>query len=100
MEAIPDGAALPMDLLLSAERCAMLRDALDQLSPSDREIIQLAFEQDMSRRDIGQILAKPSVSAVTSHLHRAVQKLKAIVIEQGYFESHREAEQTANHAAR
>ncbi len=99
IEAIPDGVALPLDLLLTAERCTMLRNALDRLPAADREIIHLAFERDLSRRDIGEILAKPSVSAVTSHLHRAIQKLKAIIVDQGYFESHRESEQTANHAA-
>jgi RNA polymerase sigma-70 factor (ECF subfamily) len=100
LEAIPDGLALPLDTLLSSERSAMLRDALERLPAADREIIHLAFERDLSRRDIGEILAKPSVSAVTSHLHRAVQKLKAIIVEQGYFEVRREPEQTANHAAR
>ena len=29
IEAIPDGVALPLDLLLTAERCTMLRNALD-----------------------------------------------------------------------
>ena len=100
IKAIPDGLALPLDLLLSAERCTMLRDALDRLPVADREIIHLAFERDLSRRDIAEILAKPSVSAVTSHLHRAVQKLKAIIVEQGYFEIQREAERTVTHAAR
>ena len=99
-DSIPDGSALPIELLLSAERGAMLRDALDRLPASDREIIGLAFEQDLSRRDIAEILAKPSVSAVTSHLHRAVQKLKAIILEQGYFEIDREVEWKSDHATR
>jgi len=100
LEAIPDGDDLPVDLLLSAERSTMLRDALEKLPAADREIIHLAFERELSRRDIGEILCKPSVSAVTSHLHRAMRKLKAIIIEQGYFEIQREAEHTASHAAR
>jgi RNA polymerase sigma-70 factor, ECF subfamily len=100
MEAVPDSAALPLDLLLSAERGTMLREALERLPASDREIIHLAFERDLSRRDIADILAKPSVSAVTSHLHRAVQKLKAIIVEQGYFEVDAAVERTPNHATR
>ena len=98
LEAIPDGGVLPLDLLLSAERDAMLREALNRLPPVDREIIQLAFERDLSRRDIAEILVKPSVSAVTSHLHRAMQKLKAIIIQQGYFDTTRDSERTARHA--
>src|SRR5947207_2365308 len=38
LEAIPDSVALPLELLLSAERGAMLRDALEQLPAADREI--------------------------------------------------------------
>jgi RNA polymerase sigma-70 factor (ECF subfamily) len=84
-EKLADSASLPIDRLLESERRAKLQDALDRLPADDREIIHLAFERDLSRRDIGTILGKPSVSAVTSHLYRAMQKLKAIVIEQGYF---------------
>lgn len=100
METIADGDALPLDQLLSVERGAMLRDALDRLPRADREIIHLAFERDLSRRDIAEILDKPSVSAVTSHLHRAVQKLKVIIVEQGYFETERKVDRTSNHATR
>jgi len=93
MESVPSGAALPLELLLSAERCTMLRAAIERLSGADQEIIHLAFERDLSRRDIADVLEKPSVSAVTSHLHRAMQKLKAIVAEQGYFEAQRQTDE-------
>ena len=63
----------------------MLQEALRQLPSEDREIIQLAFVRDLSRRDIGEILGKPTISAVTSHLYRAMRKLKVIVAKQGYF---------------
>lgn len=92
MDQLADSAALPLEFLLSAERSAMLRSALEQLPAADREIIHLAFERDLSRRDIGDILGKPSVTAVTSHLHRAVQKLKALIVRQGYFDTGREVE--------
>lgn len=82
---IAENVALPLEKLLTAERGEMIRQALKCLSEDDREIIYLAFERDLSRRDIGDIMGKPSVSAVTSHLFRAMQKLKTIVVEQGYF---------------
>ncbi|HLJ57397.1 MAG TPA: sigma-70 family RNA polymerase sigma factor [Chthonomonadaceae bacterium] len=100
LDDIPDPVPLPLDAVLSAERCNMLHAALDRLPPTDREIIHLAFERDLSRRDISAILSKPSVTSVTSHLHRAIQKLKAIIIEQGYFETQRDGDQRTKHAAR
>jgi RNA polymerase sigma-70 factor (ECF subfamily) len=100
VETIPDGSALPVEMLLSAERGEMLKEALARLPATDREIIHLAFERDLSRRDIAELLSKPSVSAVTSHLHRAMQKLKGIIVEQGYFEVEREVDRKADHATR
>lgn len=85
VENIADDSAMPLSHLLNGERIAMLQDALSQLPADDREIIHLAFERDLSRQDIMYVMDKPSVSAVTSHLYRAMQKLKAIVAQQGYF---------------
>ena len=90
VERLADVDPSPADRLLESERKAMLKLALDCLPPDDREIIHLAFERDLSRRDIVSIMGKPSVSAVTSHLHRAMQKLKAIVVRQGYFRTEQE----------
>lgn len=84
-ERLADTGRLPLNQILDDERDRMIQDALDRLPDDDREIIYLAFERDLSRRDIAEILGKPSVSAVTSHLYRAMQKLKRIVGEQGYF---------------
>ncbi len=85
VQQVPDASALPLEQLLAEERRTMLQAALERLTAEDREIIHLAFERDLSRKDILEILGKPSVSAVTSHLYRAMQKLKAIVAQQGYF---------------
>lgn len=84
-ERLSDADRLPLVQILDGERQRMMQDALDLLPDDDREIIYLAFERDLSRRDIAEILGKPSVSAVTSHLYRAMQKLKRIVVAQGYF---------------
>jgi RNA polymerase sigma-70 factor (ECF subfamily) len=83
---------LPLAHLLEGERRVMIRQALERLPAQDREIIYLAFERDLSRRDIMRILEKPSISAVTSHLYRALQRLKAVLIRQGYFTAELEAE--------
>ncbi len=84
-DTLMDMEPLPLDRLLDSERDEILREALDHLSVDDREIIHLAFQDGLSRRDIGTILNKPTVSAVTSHLHRAISKLKGIITRQGYF---------------
>ena len=77
----------PLHQVLQDERAEMLRTAMELLPNDDREIIHLAYEKDLSRHDIGEVMGKPSVSAVTSHLYRAMRKLKAILIEQAYFQS-------------
>ena len=87
---LADTSELPLAHLREKERRGIIQEALNCLPEDDQEIIHLAFERDLSRRDIGVILGKPSVSAVTSHLYRAIQKLKAIVVQQGYFASTRE----------
>lgn len=84
-ECLSDTTCLPLTQLLAGERHRMIQNALDCLPEDDQEIIYLAFERDLSRKDIAEILGKPSVSAVTSHLYRAMQKLKRIVASQGYF---------------
>ena len=87
---LADPSDLPLDRILVTERRTALERALECLPADDREILFLAFERDLSRRDIADILGKPSVSAVTSHLYRALQKLKVIVAQQGYFSAERE----------
>jgi RNA polymerase sigma-70 factor (ECF subfamily) len=66
-----------------AEREAMktetqkaVRGALAGLREGDRQIIYLAHCDELNCSQIAQILEKPSVSAVTSHLHRAMRHLK------------------------
>ncbi len=89
---LADTEALPLARVLEGERRVMIYQALESLPAQDREIICLAFERDLSRQDIMCILDKPSISAVTSHLHRALQKLKPILIRQGYFATETNAE--------
>ena len=91
VDRLADRGASPVDRLLEGERRDMLRVALNSLPSDDREIIHLAYERDLSRQDIVSILGKPSVSAVTSHLYRAMQKLKAVMVKQGYFATESEA---------
>lgn len=84
-EAPPDPARTPLQEMLRREADERLRSALTRLPPDHRQIIQLAYDEELSARDIAHIMDKPSVSAVTSHLHRALQALRRIVEAEGYF---------------
>ena len=84
-EYVLEQTELPLDRVLARERGSALRAALERLSADDREIIQLAFAQGLSRKEIAVVMGKPSVSAVTSHLYRAVRKMKTVLQQQGYF---------------
>jgi len=50
------------------------------LAPADREIIALSYDRDLSSKEIMAIMQKPSVTAVTTHLHKAMKKLRALVL--------------------
>jgi DNA-directed RNA polymerase specialized sigma24 family protein len=50
------------------------------LAPSDREIIALSYERDLSCKEIMEVMQKPSVTAVTTHLYKAMKKLRALVL--------------------
>ncbi|MBI3911075.1 MAG: RNA polymerase sigma factor [Armatimonadetes bacterium] len=75
----PAGDLSPVDVILHRERVALIRSALERLRPSDREIILLSYDDELSCREIMHILGKPSISAVTTHLYKAMQKLRAAV---------------------
>lgn len=67
------------------EKILAVREALGSLSEGDRQIIYLAHQNDMTSAQIAQVLEKPSITAVTSHLHRAMKHLRE-ALERGWFE--------------
>ena len=75
---------LPLSVILSRERDALVLSALNELALQDREIIHLAFEPVLRRKDIASILKQPSDQAVTAHLVRALRRLGAAVLRSGY----------------
>lgn len=72
-------------LVLRAEKARTVRQALNQLSDADRQIIYLAHQDDLSCAEIAVAMNKPSVSAVTSHLHRAMRNLRTQLVKTGWF---------------
>ena len=72
------------------ERLQDVRRALQTLSLADRQIIALAHGEDLSCAQIAQVLGKPSISAVTSHLHRAMTHLRSALRDLGWNEGGQE----------
>lgn len=75
-----DGSAL--DLLLDAERDGALRQALEALTPIQRQMIALAFYKDLSHQDISEHTGLP-LGTVKSHLKRAQDSLRAALCKAG-----------------
>lgn len=72
-----DTAATPEQHVLASERQQRVREALLQLPPAWRAVVELRHFQDMSYDEIAVALGIP-VSDVKSHLFRARQKLKTL----------------------
>lgn len=63
------------------EQVALIRKAMERLGPSDREILVLAYDRDLTSREIMELTRKPSISAVTTHVYKAMKKLREYVAE-------------------
>src|SRR5881296_1685633 len=70
-----DESASPATILEHAEDAELIRNAMDQLPTEFREIVILRHQQDLSYKEIGEILRIPP-GTVMSRLARARGKLK------------------------
>lgn len=61
-----------------ARELAALREAMDQLSPQDREIIELRHHAQMGFKQMAEVLDEPLGTLLARH-HRALRKLKEIM---------------------
>jgi RNA polymerase sigma-70 factor, ECF subfamily len=71
-------AATPDDVLLTFERMALLREALDQLGPPCREIIELRYFGDLTYEEIGASL-NLHIKTVSSRLSKCLDRLEVLV---------------------
>jgi len=77
----PDtGAPAPLETVLRREQVDRIRRAMDRLSVSDREIITLSYDRELNCREIMEIMGKPSITSVTTHLYKAMKRLRALVL--------------------
>lgn len=70
-----DHSGTPLDQLLLAEQAGILNDALQVLTPIQRQMIALAFYKDLSHQEICEHTGLP-LGTVKSHLKRAQDGLK------------------------
>ena len=75
----PDGS--PLDQLLLGERASTLQQALATLSPIQRQMVALAFYQDLSHQEISDHTGLP-LGTVKSHLKRAQDSLRGVLSQQ------------------
>ncbi len=80
--------------VMRRERSRAVYRALSMLSEVDRRIITLAHQEELSSTEIAQILGKPSISAVTSHLHRAMTHLRLKLAELGWLDEGRSEDES------
>jgi RNA polymerase sigma-70 factor, ECF subfamily len=74
-DALPSPTATPEHQVLAAENRRQVMDALESLAVRDREILLLCEVEEMSYREIGQVLSVP-VGTVMSRLSRARARLR------------------------
>lgn len=76
----------PASWLMRVEQQDLVRRALAQLAPRDREILLLKYSEDWSYQQLAQQLGV-SQSAVEARLHRARQRLRQLLTQGQYVES-------------
>jgi RNA polymerase sigma factor (sigma-70 family) len=85
LASVVDEAAETADrMVLDEELTTSLQGALDTLIPSDRLILALRFEEDLSASEIAKILMMPSPFHVYRRLNGILSRLRAILRERGF----------------
>ncbi len=77
-ESCPD--ASPLDRLLHSEQSGVLRQALATLTPTQRQMVALAFYKDLSHQEISDHTGLP-LGTVKSHLKRAQDSLRSMLFQ-------------------
>lgn len=77
-DTLADIAALPPEIFEKVERKQLLDSALEQISPINREVLALYYEEDLTFNEIGEILNKP-LNTVKSQHRRALEALRKIL---------------------
>ena len=76
LEALPDEAAGPLELLRQASEARQLGRCMEHLSATQRQSVALAFYEGLSHAEVAQRLRQP-LGTVKSWVRRALQALKS-----------------------
>jgi RNA polymerase sigma factor (sigma-70 family) len=72
-------AEQPEQAMLRHAEVERIRRAMERLNASDREIITLSYDRELTCREIMEVMGKPSVTSVTTHLYKAMKRLRELV---------------------
>jgi RNA polymerase sigma factor (sigma-70 family) len=86
-ETLAHPASGPAQLLEKAQMREAVEAALQELSPRDRAILTLHYQEERSYEEIAAILDQP-MGPVKTNLHRARERLKVIMKEQAWTSSY------------
>ena len=73
---LSSGPSTPFADAAAAESRLQVRGALEQLEPAEREVVELAFFDDLSHREIAEHLGEP-LGTVKSRVRRALLRLRS-----------------------
>ena len=73
--------ATPLDRTLTAERGRRLREAVEQLTPRERALLESRFGEGQRYAEIACRHGKPSADAARVAVRRAIQRLRAVFID-------------------
>jgi len=76
-----ESGARPDELLMSKERVVMLYRAINELSPVQKTVLNLFYQQEFSLEETARVTGLP-VNTIKSHLFRARKELKDHIIKQ------------------
>lgn len=85
LASVADEDSLPADRqVLDGELSTGLQQALDTLSPSDRLIVALRFEEELSAAEIAKLVMMPSPFHVYRRLNEILGRLRVILRRHGF----------------
>jgi len=87
LETLPDPGLDPAQETVKSESLRLLEQVLAELSPSDRLLLSLRFEDDLSASEIAKVVGLPSPFHVYRRLNRLLPELRKRLNGRGIVES-------------
>jgi RNA polymerase sigma-70 factor (ECF subfamily) len=75
---VGQGVEGPLTALISKERRSKVRQALEQIEPDDRRLLEMTYRDELSSEDIGRQLGL-TAGAVRVRRHRAIRRMAELL---------------------